>query len=115
MTQVVGKSTPRVEGVAKVTGKAQYSADLQLPETLWGRCLRSPVPYARIKKIDTSKAAQVAGRKGGPHGLGRAGLAHRPLYLRHAGVGRRHRALHRRESRRRGRDQLSRRRKRRWS
>ena len=43
MTQVVGKSTPRVEGVSKVTGKAQYSADLHLPETLWGRCLSSPI------------------------------------------------------------------------
>ena len=56
MTQVVGRSTPRVEGVLKVTGQAQYSADLKLPETLWGRCLRSPVAYARIKSIDTSKA-----------------------------------------------------------
>ena len=37
MTQVVGRSTPRVEGESKVTGKAQYSADLQLPETLWGQ------------------------------------------------------------------------------
>ena len=43
MTQVVGKSTPRVEGISKVTGKAQYSADLDLPGTLWGRCLRSPI------------------------------------------------------------------------
>ena len=29
MTQVVGRPTPRVEGVLKVTGKALYSADLQ--------------------------------------------------------------------------------------
>jgi CO/xanthine dehydrogenase Mo-binding subunit len=63
MTQVVGRSTPRVEGVLKVTGQAQYSADLKLPETLWGRCLRSPVPYARIKRIDTSKASRAPGVK----------------------------------------------------
>jgi len=63
MTQVVGKATPRVEGVAKVTGQAQYSADLNLPDTLWGRILRSPVPYARIKKIDTSKAERAPGVK----------------------------------------------------
>jgi CO/xanthine dehydrogenase Mo-binding subunit len=74
MTQVVGRSTPRVEGVAKVTGKAQYSADLQLPDTLWGRCLRSPVPYARIKKIDTSKAERVAGVKAVLTGLDVPGL-----------------------------------------
>jgi len=63
MTQVVGKPTPRVEGMLKVTGKALYSADLQLPDSLWGRCLRSPIPYGRIKRIDTSKAWQVPGVK----------------------------------------------------
>ena len=63
MMQVVGKSTPRVEGVLKVTGKALYSADLMLPDGLWGRCLRSPIPYGRIKRIDTSKAWQVPGVK----------------------------------------------------
>ncbi|HEX2932715.1 MAG TPA: xanthine dehydrogenase family protein molybdopterin-binding subunit [Candidatus Binatia bacterium] len=63
MMQVVGKSTPRVEAESKVTGKAQYSADLKLPDTLWGRCLRSPIAYGRIKKIDTSKVWQVPGVK----------------------------------------------------
>jgi CO/xanthine dehydrogenase Mo-binding subunit len=63
MTQVVGKATPRVEGVLKVTGKALYSADLKLPDSLWGRCLRSPIPYGRIKRIDTAKAWKVPGVK----------------------------------------------------
>jgi CO/xanthine dehydrogenase Mo-binding subunit len=63
MTQVVGRPTPRVEGELKVTGKAQYSADLPLPDTLWGRCLRSPVPFAKIKRIDTSKASRAPGVK----------------------------------------------------
>ncbi|HEY2918729.1 MAG TPA: xanthine dehydrogenase family protein molybdopterin-binding subunit [Candidatus Binatia bacterium] len=63
MMQVVGRPTPRVEGELKVTGKAQYSADLKLPDTLWGRCLRSPIAYGRIKSIDTSKAWQVLGVK----------------------------------------------------
>jgi CO/xanthine dehydrogenase Mo-binding subunit len=63
MTQVVGRPTPRVEGELKVTGKAQYSADVKLPDTLWGRCLRSPIPYGRIKRMDTSKAWQVDGVK----------------------------------------------------
>ena len=56
MTQVVGKSTPRVEGISKVTGRRNTAPIWNCPETLWGRCLRSPVPYARIKKIDISKA-----------------------------------------------------------
>src|ERR1041384_3107016 len=63
MMQVVGKPTPRVEGVLKVTGKAQYSADLNLPGVLWGRCLRSPIAYGVIKKIDVDKALQVPGVK----------------------------------------------------
>ena len=63
MMQVVGIATPRVEGELKVTGKAQYSADVKLPGTLWGKCLRSPIQYGRIKSIDTSKAWQVPGVK----------------------------------------------------
>src|SRR3970040_2207769 len=63
MIQVVGKPTPRVEGELKVTGKALYSADFNLPGTLWGRCLRSPIPYGRICRIDTSKAWKVPGVK----------------------------------------------------
>jgi len=63
MMQVVGKPTPRVEGELKVTGKAQYSADLMLPKLLWGRCLRSPISSGRIKSIDFSKALKVPGVK----------------------------------------------------
>jgi CO/xanthine dehydrogenase Mo-binding subunit len=63
MMQIVGKATPRFEGEIKVTGKALYSADLKLPNTLWGKCLRSPISYGRIKRIDTSKALQLPGVK----------------------------------------------------
>jgi len=63
MTQVVGRPTPRVEGEMKVTGKARYSADVSLPGTLWGKVLRSPISYGRIKSVDTSKAWQVPGVK----------------------------------------------------
>jgi CO/xanthine dehydrogenase Mo-binding subunit len=61
MTQVVGKPTPRVEGELKVTGKALYSADVKLPDALWGKCLRSPIPYGRIKNIDYRRALEVPG------------------------------------------------------
>jgi putative selenate reductase molybdopterin-binding subunit len=47
----IGQSTPRLEGPEKVTGSTQYTADLTLPGTLWGRCLRSPWPHARIAAI----------------------------------------------------------------
>ena len=57
----IGQSTPRLEGTEKVTGSTQYTADLTLPGTLWGRCLRSPWPHARILPIDASRARQVPG------------------------------------------------------
>lgn len=57
----IGQSTPRLEGAEKVTGSTQYTADLTLPGTLWGRCLRSPWPHARIVHIDPSRAMQVPG------------------------------------------------------
>jgi carbon-monoxide dehydrogenase large subunit len=57
----IGQSTPRLEGTEKVTGATRYTADLTLPGTLWGRCLRSPWPHARILHIDGSRARQVPG------------------------------------------------------
>jgi CO/xanthine dehydrogenase Mo-binding subunit len=57
----IGQPTPRVEGREKVTGATQYTADVALPGTLWGRALRSPLPHARIVRIDVSRAQQVPG------------------------------------------------------
>jgi carbon-monoxide dehydrogenase large subunit len=63
MAQVVGKPTPRVEGREKVTGGAIYTVDVALPGMLWGKVLRSPIPYGRIARIDTRKALEVPGVK----------------------------------------------------
>ncbi len=57
----IGQPTPRLEGTEKVTGTTRYTADLDLPGTLWGRCLRSPWPHARITHIDASRATRVPG------------------------------------------------------
>jgi len=59
----IGKSFRRKDGPDKVTGRAIYSQDVKLPGTLIGRILRSPHPHARILRIDTSKAAALAGVK----------------------------------------------------
>ncbi|HEY8693542.1 MAG TPA: xanthine dehydrogenase family protein molybdopterin-binding subunit [Chloroflexota bacterium] len=61
MATVIGERVPRVEGVEKVTGTALYSADVRLPGTIWGKSLRSPHVYARIKSIDVSKAKALPG------------------------------------------------------
>ena len=53
---VVGKRPIRHDGYDKVTGKAQYGADIQLPGMLQGHVLRSPHAHAKILSVDTSKA-----------------------------------------------------------
>jgi CO/xanthine dehydrogenase Mo-binding subunit len=59
----IGKRTPRPDGADKVTGRAAYAADATMPGMIWGKVLRSPHPHARIKSIDTSKAAALPGVK----------------------------------------------------
>src|SRR5512140_531274 len=53
---VIGTRPIRPDGVEKVTGKAQYGADIRLPGMIFGRILRSPHAHARILSIDTSAA-----------------------------------------------------------
>jgi xanthine dehydrogenase YagR molybdenum-binding subunit len=59
--QVVGKPVERLDGRAKVTGAARYSADVQLPGMLYAARFTSPVPHGRIESIDTSAAERVPG------------------------------------------------------
>src|ERR1051326_4537516 len=59
----VGTRPVRPDGVPKVTGRALYGADLAMPGMLTGRILRSPHAHARIRSIDTSKAAALPGVK----------------------------------------------------
>ena len=59
--QIVGKPVPRIEGVDKVTGRTQFAADVPISGLLWGKVLRSPVPHARIVRIDTSRTRTLAG------------------------------------------------------
>ncbi|MBI4487821.1 MAG: molybdopterin-dependent oxidoreductase, partial [Deltaproteobacteria bacterium] len=59
--QTIGKSIWRLDGEKKVRGEALYTIDLKMEGMLHGRILRSPLPHARIVKIDTSEAAQFPG------------------------------------------------------
>jgi len=60
---IVGTRPIRHDGVDKVTGRAQYGADMQMAGLLYGYVLRSPHAHARIKRIDTSKAEKFPGVK----------------------------------------------------
>src|SRR5687768_8643145 len=52
----IGKDVPRLDGRAKVTGAAKYTADVNLPGMLYGRMITATVPHAKIKSIDVSAA-----------------------------------------------------------
>ena len=59
--KVVGTRPVRHDGTDKVTGRAVYGADIQLPGLLHGKILRSPHAHARIKSIDTERASAHPG------------------------------------------------------
>ena len=60
---VVGSRPVRHDGEEKVTGRARYSADINLPGLLHAKVLRSPHAHARIKGIDASRALALPGVK----------------------------------------------------
>ena len=57
----IGKTFRRLDYETKVTGRAQYLADMSLPGMCHGKILRSPYAHARIKKIDISRASKIPG------------------------------------------------------
>jgi CO/xanthine dehydrogenase Mo-binding subunit len=59
--RIVGQPTPRVDGIARVTGQAVYTHDVSPPGMLIGRFLRSPHPHARVRSIDSRKAEALPG------------------------------------------------------
>ena len=52
----LGASRKRVEDNRFIRGKGNYTDDIVLPGMLHMEILRSPLPHARIRSIDTSKA-----------------------------------------------------------
>jgi xanthine dehydrogenase molybdenum-binding subunit len=59
--RILGRKTPKVDAIDKVTGRAQFGADVSLPRLLVGKVLRSPHAHARIRGIDVRQAAALPG------------------------------------------------------
>jgi xanthine dehydrogenase YagR molybdenum-binding subunit len=57
--RLLGTRISRVDGPAKVTGRAKYSYDVNRPGLIYGKILRSPHAHARVKSLDMT-AAQAA-------------------------------------------------------
>lgn len=62
-TKYLGKSAPRIDGPAKVTGAAKYAYDVQPSGWLWGAILRSKWAAAKITSINLDKAKAAPGIK----------------------------------------------------
>jgi 4-hydroxybenzoyl-CoA reductase subunit alpha len=60
-TRVVGRPYPKVDAAAKVTGQTRFADDIVLPRMLHCKLLRSKHAHARIRSIDTTKAAASPG------------------------------------------------------
>ena len=61
---VINTPVHNIDGIAKITGRAEYTFDVKLPGMLYGKILRSPHAHAKILSIDTSKAEALTGVKG---------------------------------------------------
>ena len=59
--KVVGKKTPRVDGLEKVTGKALYAGDIYQNEMIFGGCKRIEEFPAKITAVHTEKALSIPG------------------------------------------------------
>jgi 4-hydroxybenzoyl-CoA reductase alpha subunit len=58
---LIGKSWPMVDSMGKVVGETVYADDMQLPQMLFCKILRSPHPHALIKSIDLEPALKRPG------------------------------------------------------
>src|SRR5512146_577675 len=60
-TRFVGKPIHRVDGYERVSGTAEYTADVTLPDMLHAAILRCPHGHAQVKRVDTSRAREMPG------------------------------------------------------
>lgn len=58
---MIGRRAPLIDGIEKVTGKAQYTADFIHQDASVGRIFRSPYAHAEIIHVDVSKARALPG------------------------------------------------------
>ena len=59
--RVIGTRVAKLDAADKDTGAVQYLPDLEVPGMAWGKILRTPVPHARIRRIDTRRAEALPG------------------------------------------------------
>jgi xanthine dehydrogenase YagR molybdenum-binding subunit len=61
MARYIGKEINRVDGVAKVTGRAKYAAEFRAPNLAYGFIVLGTIAKGTIKSMDTREAEAAAG------------------------------------------------------
>src|SRR5467141_2110413 len=61
--KLIGKNYTTADLHAKVTGRAKYAEDYRAEGMLFAKLLLSPLPHARVKRIDASRALAMPGVK----------------------------------------------------
>ena len=61
--RLIGTRVPRLDGMAKATGRAKYPSDMRPEGTLFGVMLTSPHPHAKVTSIDLAAAEAMPGVK----------------------------------------------------
>src|SRR5207237_4139301 len=87
-TKLVGQNYTTPDLVAKVTGRAKYAEDYRADGMLFTKLLLSPMPHARVRRIDTRAALAIPGVKAiltaddlpEQRGGGERALTNEPLY-----------------------------------
>jgi xanthine dehydrogenase YagR molybdenum-binding subunit len=60
---LIGKRLSRIDGPAKVSGRAKYTYDVSRPGMLVAKILRCPHAHARVRRLDLSRAERMPGVK----------------------------------------------------
>jgi len=58
---LIGKDFVPVDITAKVTGRAKYAEDFRADGMVFCKSLTSPIPHAKIRRLDTSAALKIEG------------------------------------------------------
>ncbi len=80
-SNVIGGRVRRPDGREKVTGAAEYAIDVMPEGTLWCRFLRSPLPHARVARIDVEAARSLPGVHAVLTGSDVEGLRHGNMFV----------------------------------
>jgi xanthine dehydrogenase YagR molybdenum-binding subunit len=78
MTKVIGRSLARVDGRAKVTGGARYSADFNQPNQLYAVIVSATVGLGRVTGVDSERVSKLPGVVAVISHLNAPRLAYRP-------------------------------------